>query len=114
LVGGILLGSAAWLGGAWAAPITWDKKGAFEACLEGSFEKWLFSQAELEVNEDPAAAKLDDAAVAAWTAETIGHCRSLAKGGDAASEARFARHMAHWRQHIYDLAVDIRKKGGAD
>ncbi len=113
-LGGALLGSALWLAGASAAPITWDKKGAFEACLEGSLEKWLASQAELQVNEDPAAAKLDDAAVAAWTAETIGRCHSSAQAGDQASENRFARYMAQWRQHIYDLAAEIRRKGSSD
>jgi hypothetical protein len=112
--GGALLGVAVWLGAAQAAPITWAKKGAFEACLEGSLEKWLAQQAELQVKEDPAAARLDDAAVAGWTVETIAKCRAGAQGGEAASEERFNRYMAQWRQHIYDLAADIRKKGGSD
>ena len=111
---GVLLGWAAGLAGASAAPITWDKKGAFEACLETSLDKWLATQAQLQVNEDPAAAKLDDAAVAAWTIETVDRCRAVAQGADAASEDRFAKHMAQWRQHIYDLAADIRKKGQSD
>jgi hypothetical protein len=113
-VGGALLGWAVCLGVAGATPITWDKKGAFETCLESSLEAWLLAQAQLQVIEDPAAAKLDDRAVAAWTVETIGRCRALAKAGDASSEQRFARHMAQWRQHIYERAVDIRKKGVSD
>jgi hypothetical protein len=111
---GVLLGWAAGLAGASAAPITWDKKGAFEACLETSLDRWLTTQAQLQVNEDPAAAKLDDAAVAAWTIETVDRCRAVAQAADAASEDRFAKHMAQWRQHIYDLAADIRKKGQSD
>ena len=35
-------------------------------------------------------------------------------GGGRGSEERFAKHMAQWRQHIYDLAADIRKKGQSD
>ncbi len=111
---GILLGCGLAVGGALASPIIWDKKGAFEACLDSSLDKWLSAQAELQVNEDPAATKLDDAAVAAWTAATIDRCRAMAKAGDAASEDRFSRHMAQWRQHIYDLAADIRRKGQSD
>jgi hypothetical protein len=38
----------------------------------------------------------------------------VAQAADAASEDRFAKHMAQWRQHIYDLAADIRKKGQSD
>jgi hypothetical protein len=111
---GVLLAWAAGLAGASAAPITWDKRGAFEACLESSLDKWLTTQAQLQVNEDPAAAKLDDAAVATWTVETMDRCRSVGQAADAASEERFAKHMAQWRQHIYDLAGDIRRKGLSD
>lgn len=96
-----------------AATITWSKHGAFEACLETAFEKWVRGQAELMVNEDPAAARLDDAAVAIWTVETAEGCGKQT-GGDAASEDRFKKHMAHWRQHIYDLATSIREKGRSD
>jgi hypothetical protein len=31
-----------------------------------------------------------------------------------ASEDRFTKHMAQWRQHIYDVAADIRKRGDTD
>ena len=33
---------------------------------------------------------------------------------EATSEARFAKHMAQWRQHIYDIAAEIRKRGNTD
>jgi hypothetical protein len=111
---GVLLAWAAGLAGASAAPITWEKKGAFEACLESNLDKWLTIQAQLQVNEDPAAARLDDAVVAAWTVETADRCRSAGQAADPASEERFTKHMAQWRQHIYDLATDIRKKGVSD
>lgn len=113
-VGIALLAATAQVSSADAAAITWGRKGAFEACLEGGLEKWLAAQAELEVNEDPAAARLDDVAVAAWTLATIAQCRARAGAAEADSEGRFTKHMAHWRQHIYDLAADIRKRGHSD
>jgi len=97
-----------------AASITWAKKGEFETCLESSLDKWLAARAELEVNEDPAAAQLDNAAVATWTLETLAQCRARGGTAEAASEDRFAKYMAQWRQHIYDLAADIRKKNNSD
>jgi len=100
--------------GASAAPITWGKQGAFEACLETSLEKWLQAQAELVVNEDPAASRLDDAAVAKWTIDTLAQCRARVGGADAESEGRFTSHMARWRNHIYDLASSIRQRGMSD
>jgi hypothetical protein len=111
---GVLLAWAAGVAGASAAPITWDRKGAFEACLESNLDGWLTTQAQLQVNEDPGAAKLDDAVVAAWTVETMDRCRSAGQAADSASAERFTKHMAQWRQHIYDLATDIRKKGMSD
>ncbi len=109
----LMLGSI-WLADASAAPIAWGSKGEFEACLERGLDKWLAAQAELQINESPAAAGLDDAAVAAWTVQTLAQCRTVAQAADATSEERFSKHMAQWRQHIYDLATDIRKKGQSD
>jgi hypothetical protein len=97
-----------------AVPISWAKKGAFEACLEGSLEKWLGEQAALEVGEDPAAARLDDAAVLRWTADTMAQCRARGDAADSAAVEKFTAHMAQWRQHIYDVATEIRKKGQSD
>ena len=114
VIGIVLVGATAQVSRASAAAITWGMKGAFEACLESSLETWLAAQTALEVNEDPAAARLDDAAVAAWTLATIVRCRAPAGAAQADSEDRFTKHMAHWRQHIYDLAADIRKRGHSD
>jgi hypothetical protein len=107
---GVLLGC----NGASAASIAWAKQGAFEACLEVSLEKWLQAQAELVVNEDPAAGRLDDAAVAKWTIDTLAQCRTQAGGGNPDSESRFTGHMVRWRNHVYDLASTIRQKGASD
>jgi hypothetical protein len=102
------------VGAAVSAPITWDKKGAYEACLEGNLDAWLKAQAELLVNEDPAAGKLDEQAVAAWAAQVLARCKASAGSEVAESTDRFAKYVARWRQHIYDLAADIRQKGGSD
>jgi hypothetical protein len=108
-----LMASVEW-GSADAAAITWTKQGAFEACLERNLEEWLKAQAELVVNEDAAAAQIDDAAVARWTVDTLASCQARAGHEDADSEDRFTKHMARWRHHIYDLASSIRQKGASD
>ena len=100
--------------GADAAPIAWTKRGAFEACVEAKLEQWLRVRAEREVNEDPAARQLDDAAVVAWTVDALTACRAQAPRTEGDSEERFVGHMAHWRQHIFDLATAIRKSGQSD
>ena len=104
---------AGWLGAAEAAPITWANRGAFEACLENRLNAWLQAQAELVVNEDPAAGRLDDAEVWRWMLETSAACRQ-AGGANPEAENRFTNHMARWRQHIYDLASSIKQKGASD
>jgi hypothetical protein len=86
----------------------------FGACLEGRFEIWVNGRAELVVNEDPKAGEVDDAAVAAWTLETVGACRAQAGGGDKDTEARFTKRVAQWRQHIYDRAQSIRELARPD
>ena len=76
-----------------AAGITWAKKGEFETCLESSLDKWLAARAELEVNEDPAAAQLDDAAVATWT---LGDARAMPRArGTAGGRFRGPLHEVH-------------------
>jgi len=97
-----------------AAGIAWAKKGEFETCLESTLDKWIAQRAALEVDEPAAAAKLDDAAVASWTVETMAQCRARGGAAEATSEQRFAKHMAQWRQHIYDVAAEIRKRGNTD
>jgi hypothetical protein len=99
--------------GAHAASI-WERAGPFQACLEQRFEKWVQARAELVVNDDPGAGAIDDAAVAQWAAQSIDACRTQAGGGDEESEARFAKHVARWRVHIYDLAQSIRQRAGPD
>jgi hypothetical protein len=96
------------------AALIWERAGPFQACLEGRFEKWVQSWAELAANEDPRVGNIDDAAVAQWTTHAIDACRAQAGGGDAESEARFGKHMARWRSHIYDLAQSIKQRAGPD
>jgi hypothetical protein len=72
------------------------------------------ARAELVLNEDAQAGSIDDASVAQWTNETMDACRAQAGGGDAESEARFAKHLARWRTHIYDLVQSIRQRAGPD
>ena len=67
-------------------------------------------ESELIVNEEPKAGDIDDASVAKWAADTLTACRVQAGGGDEASEARFTKHMAQWRQHIYDRVQSIRER----
>ena len=70
---------------------------------------------ELVVNEDPAASEINDAAVAAWTAETLKGCASKAGAtADPASEQQFVKHMAYWREHIFKAADEIRRRGQPD
>jgi hypothetical protein len=101
------------LDGAGAASI-WERAGPFQACLEQSFDKWLQARAELVLNEDPRAGDVDDAAVAQWTARTVDACRAQAGGSDEESVARFAKHMAHWHTHIYDLVQSIQQRTRPD
>jgi hypothetical protein len=92
----------------------WERAGPFQACLEQRFEKWVQARAELVVNDDSEAGAIDDAAVAQWTAQNIDECRAQAGGGDEESASRFAKHMARWRAHIYDLVQSIRQRAGPD
>jgi hypothetical protein len=113
-IGIALLAMTARIPIAGAAPIVWGQAGAFETCLEGSLEAWLAKQAELEVNEDPAASRLDDAAVADWTIAAMRQCRARGEPAEPQSEDRFTRHMAQWRRHVYERATEIRRKGHSD
>jgi hypothetical protein len=110
---GVLLACAVFLtvmsGSVTAAQIG-ERAGPFQACLEGRFETWLNTRVEIIVNEEPKAGDIDDASVAKWAAETLVACRVQASGGDEASEARFTKHVAQWRQHIYDRVQSIRER----
>lgn len=114
---GVLLTTAVLLsaiaGSANAASI-WERAGPFQACLEGRFEKWVNARAEFVVNEDASAGDIDDADVAQWTVAALDACRAQAGSGDQDSEARFTKHLAHWREHIYRLVQSIRERTRPD
>ena len=97
-----------------AATLDWERGGPFEKCLQARMDQWIGTQAERVANDDPAAGELDDTDVALWAASAIEGCEAQAGRGDRASEMRFARHMAHWREHIDAVAQGIRQRGRAD
>jgi hypothetical protein len=101
-------------GSAQTAGIGWEKQGAFQTCLDAEAKTWLQAKVELVVNEDPAAGKIDDTSVATWAAEALKDCATKAGGADAASEQQFMRYMAHWRDHIFKAADEIRRRGRPD
>jgi len=97
-----------------AAEIRFPSSGALESCLETSVGKWVQIQAELQVNEDPAASKIDDANVVAWANAALDSCRKQVGAGNKASEEIFTRYMSRWRDHVFDLASSIRRRGQSD
>jgi hypothetical protein len=97
-----------------AAGIGWETRGALQICLEGKAQGWIAAKVELVVNEDPAAGEVDDKAVATWATQALADCAAKAGKADAASEERFMRYMAHWREHIYKGADEIRKRARPD
>jgi hypothetical protein len=97
-----------------AAEILFPSSGALESCLQTSVGKWVQAQAELQVNEDPAASKIDDAEVAAWTNAALDSCRKQVGTGSKAAEEVFMRYMTRWRDHVFDLASSIRRRGQSD
>ena len=76
--------------------------------------KWVQAQAELQVNEDPASKKINDADVGAWSSAVLDGCRKQVGAGNKASEEIFARYMSRWRDHVFDLASSIRQRGQSD
>lgn len=97
-----------------AATVTWAAKGPFEACLESNLETWLGTQAVREVNEETSIKPLDDAEVAKWAASVLVMCAEQRSTANPASEDLFVKYMARWREHIYDRAVEIRRRGISD
>ena len=97
-----------------AAEIHFPSSGALESCLETSVGKWVQAQAELQVNEDAAAGKINDTEVAAWTNAALDRCRKQVGTGNKAAEDIFARYMSRWRDHVFDLASSIRRRGQSD
>jgi hypothetical protein len=90
------------------------RAGPFEACLQAQAKQWIDVRVELIVNGDTSAGDIDDAAVAAWTVETINTCAGKAGKGDPAAEHLFARYMAHWREHIDAAATDLNRRARPD
>jgi hypothetical protein len=97
-----------------AAGIEWETRGALQACLDAEAQGWIDTGAALVANEDPAAGAIDDAAVAAWAVQALKGCAAKAGGADAASEQRFVKYMAHWREHIYGGAEELRRRARPD
>jgi hypothetical protein len=97
-----------------AAEINFPSSGALESCLQTSVVKWVQVQAELQVNEDPAAVKINDAEVAGWTISALDLCRKQVGTSNKAAEDIFTRYMSRWRDHVFDLASSIRRRGQSD
>ena len=97
-----------------AAGIGWETRGALQVCLDAEAKGWIDARAALVANDDPAAGDIDDAAVAAWAAQALKGCAAKAGGADAASEQRFVKYMAHWREHIYRVAEALRARARPD
>ena len=97
-----------------ASNISWERRGNFEACLDDRLQAWINAKAALVINEDPAAGDLDDMDVALWAVEALQGCEAQTGHGNQTSENRFARHMAHWREHINGLAQIVRQRVRAD
>jgi hypothetical protein len=114
LVGALSGIAVAGAGLAQAASIGWETRGAFQVCLEAEAQKWLDAKVALVVNDDPAAGNMDDATVAGWATGALKSCAANAGSADAASEQQFMRYMAHWRDHIYRAAQDLRRRDRPD
>jgi hypothetical protein len=113
----LLLGAAALMAGLQgvsAASLKWERRGTFETCLENRLNDWVKAKAELVINEDPSAGDLDDIDVAMWAVAVLQDCESQAGHGSQASEYKFSQHMAHWREHIHNVAQTVRQRVRAD
>jgi hypothetical protein len=99
---------------AYGANISWEGRGQFETCLEDRVDSWVNAKAELVINEDPAAGDFDDLDVALWAVTAIQGCEQQAGRGNQISEGRFSRHMAHWREHIHNVAQAVRQRVRTD
>jgi hypothetical protein len=98
-----------------AAGIGWEKQGAFQTCLDAQAKAWLDAKVELVVNDDPNAGAINDAAVATWAVGALKECATKAGATpDPASEQQFVKYMAHWHEHIFKAADEIRRRGRPD
>jgi len=109
---GILAGVAG-VGAESSAGIEWEKQGAFQACLEYKAVAWIGAKVELVVNDDPDMGAINDHAVAVWATQAVKECTAKSPA-DPASELRFMKYMAHWRDHIYKAAEEVRRKSRPD
>lgn len=113
LVGAIVL-AAGGLQSANAANIDWERRGAYEACLDDRMHDWVNSKATLVINEDPAAGDIDDMDVAIWAVDALQGCEKQTGQANLMSEGKFSLHMAHWRDHIHSVAQVVRQRVRAD
>jgi hypothetical protein len=97
-----------------AAGIGWETQGSLQVCLDAEAKRWIDARAALVANDDPAVGDIDDARVAAWAAQALKACAGKAGGADAASEQRFVKYMAHWREHIHRAAELLRARARPD
>jgi hypothetical protein len=113
LVSAIVL-AAAGLQAANAANINWERRGAFEACLDDRIHDWVNAKATLVINDDPAAGDIDDMDVAIWSVDALQGCEKQTGQANLMSEGKFSLHMAHWRDHIHAVAQSVRQRVQTD
>jgi hypothetical protein len=114
-VAAVLAGACLWValagaGAAHAAGIAWEKRGAVESCLDGQAQKWIEAKVGQIVNDDPAVSNINDATVAEWAALALSQCATTFGDVNPASERQFTQYIAHWREHLYKAADDVRKR----
>ena len=113
MVAGGALGVATIVATAAGADIGFIRNGPFEVCLNGAYATWLRHQAELLVNDDKRARSLNDATAAVWTSAAVDDCRKKGEANPGSVE-HFGRYMARWRDHVFDHAESIRRRGQSD
>lgn len=94
--------------------IAWQSPGPYEACLQQESDNWLLARAEDLVSGDESVKSLDDTTVAMVSISVMKTCAPKGTPGNPANDDIFVKHMAHWRQHLYELAKVVRSKGGFD
>ena len=94
--------------------IGWERRGAYEACLDDRMHDWVNAKATLVINEDPAAGDIDDMDVAIWAVDALQGCERQTGQANLMSEGKFSLHMAHWRDHIHSVAQVVRQRIRAD
>ena len=95
------------------APVGWDQKGPFETCLQEAMEDWIRARAEQLANED-FSTPLNDSVAARWGVQIISQCKASVGSAHPNSEERFMRYLTRWHQHVFDAAMEIKRKGQSD